>query len=677
MMNLSSATDAHASFAGDHLVTPNSAAPSPFPGAQRRRRCGAIALAALALIAAGCADDEEEEDDDAFVVRNTRHAAASGGTPLLGDGPWLAYLLSEAGQGATGNDFNEDGDTLDSIAVRVNTNTRVREVLDVAAEKLLIARRTLFMVVDEAADDTDWNGDMDSVDRVLLYQTPTSSSPVFLDTLDDDDLEVAVAVGGTVTYTVALAPTVDMETNLRQVTVPSTGAAPDSPVMVMAPNDPTMDGVSFTITGSDRDILFLTSDETVDGDLNGDSDATDTTIFGVLDAGASSPEAICSCLPISPASQPTAVPVTGGGEWLIAFLVDEAAQGANLNDPALFSGAWQPANCSGVPDADTADHVLHWFQLTDLAMGTATVNTGLVGAATGTAYALRSRYVGVVSPEASEGGCDLNGDSDASDLIFRWVDASTPGSPPLPVTSPARLLAVNTTIPGGSGGVVRLADTWVLSVDEAADGRDHDGEPGVDRNVIAAHTASSSGQAWNFMHGTTSPRPVGASWMAEDPESAGQFFAAFSEAFGTIGGGDGDLNGDGDATDSVPTIGEVRSGNQLTFPGVATATSRTNPGITVEENIGFHRVSEADQGSTDLNGDGDATDVVIQRFSLVNAFPRVLVATSSSVSGDSVFTGVGNAEFAAFLTEEFLENADFNGDGDTNDFVVRYLRLPE
>jgi hypothetical protein len=53
------------------------------------------------------------------------------------------------------------------------------------------------------------------------------------------------------------------------------------------------------------------------------------------------------------------------------------------------------------------------------------------------------------------------------------------------------------------------------------------------------------------------------------------------------------------------------------------------------------------------------------------------MAPSTCFPRDSVTTGTGDAQFAAFLTEEFLEGADFNGDGDTGDFVVRYLRLPE
>ena len=93
----------------------------------------------------------------------------------------------------------------------------------------------------------------------------------------------------------------------------------------------------------------------------------------------------------------------------------------------------------GVFDAvriDETDSVLQWFQIADLAMGTPVVNTGLVGAPDGIAYALRSEFVGVVSSEADEGaggGCDLNDDGDRQDDVFRWVPASNgPGTAPGP-----------------------------------------------------------------------------------------------------------------------------------------------------------------------------------------------------------------------------------------------------
>ena len=62
------------------------------------------------------------------------------------------------------------------------------------------------------------------------------------------------------------------------------------------------------------------------------------------------------------------------------------------------------------------------------------------------------------------------------------------------MTSTSRLIAINGNIPGGSGGVVRLDDTWVIVVNESADGRDWTGDGQQDREVVLAHNPASSGQ---------------------------------------------------------------------------------------------------------------------------------------------------------------------------------------
>ena len=630
----------------------------------------AVVLGALTLIAA-CNSEDEGGNSDAFAVRNSGVALASGNSPLVGSGVWLGFLLSEAAQGATGADYNQDGDTIDSIVTRINTDTTSRTILDVAAEEIAFARQTLFMIVNEAADVRDWNGDTDVSDRVLLYVRPSESTPTFLDTVSS--ATSMAAIGGTVVYAAQDAPTASMETNLRFTEVATNGDVPSAPAMILTGTDPNNDGISYRVTGDDGDVVFLLADETLDGDLNDDGDATDANIFAVLDAGEVAPTAINSGLAISAGSTPTAVPISGGGEWLVAFLVDEMAEGASLNDPSLFSMAWAPPNCASA-DADLDDHVLHWFQLTDLAMGTAAVNTGLIGAATATAYAHREEFVGVVMPEDAQGSalCNLNGDGDDSDDVFRWVDASNPAATPLPVNSTSRLIAINGNIPGGSGGVVRLGDAWVIVVNESADGRDWTGDGVQNREVVLAHNPGISSQSWNAQHGSSSPtRPIGVSWMSEDPGSTTRMLAGLRESSVS-----NDLNLDGDQADAVPTLPELVSTNRLSFPGVGVASAASNAGIVVEQNVGYHRVSEAAQGNQDLNGDGDAIDMVLQRFSLVGAFPSITMATLNTVTRPAVEFADGQAEFGAFVCEEAEQGIDFNSDGDTDDFVVRYFELP-
>ncbi|MEL6716984.1 MAG: hypothetical protein AAFP86_24620, partial [Planctomycetota bacterium] len=155
-----------------------------------------------------------------------------------------------------------------------------------------------------------------------------------------------------------------------------------------------------------------------------------------------------------------------------------------------------------------------------------------------------------------------------------------------------------------------------------------------------------------------------------------EFFAAITEEIRVVFGA-GDLNGDGDLFDSIPTVpSSTTSGSTtLTFPGVTFAAVADNAGIDVEENVGTFRISEASQGS-DLNGDGDANDELLMRFSLVNAFLPTLAGTANDIDRTLVDFGPGDARFGAFLTEENQGGDDLNGDGDTSDTVVRFFRLP-
>ena len=632
-----------------------------------------LGVTLLCAAVAGCSS-EEDEPSEAFVTRSTGHAAASFIESLRTDGDWLAYRLSEAGQG--NEDLNGDGDTSDAVAVRVNTKSRQIDVLGVAALELALVNETLFILVDEAADDVDWNGDMDKADRVLLYHAIGGPAPVFYDTVPDGLSSGLVSAADRLLYPSATAPTAEMESNLFLAAVPVKGAAPAAPEMVLTGTDPNTDGVSYSIHSEVSGLVFLVADESVDGDLNGDGDGVDADVLAVVDAGAVTPQIVSAALSLDTASAPDAVALETAGEWLVAFLVDEASQGANLNAPGDFNPLWQPVQCAGLGDTDQTDSVLHWFQLTDLMSGTPAVNTGLVG--DDQAYAMIDQYVGTVTPEASEGsgdGCDLNFDGDFDDDVFRWVAASNPAADPLPPTQVPVLLAVRDDLPGGTGGVLALEDTWVIVVDEADDSRNHDGDPSKDRDLVAAYVPSSS-SSWNFDHGSQATTPVAATWMQPDVEDPTRFFAAVTEESLKLGNPSYPGNEDGDDDDSISTIPAVFFGNRLEFPGIRVAVAPALSGLRAKQNVAVHRVSEADQGNSDINGDGDSNDLVLQRFSLTGAFSSTYFATSGSAPDPATTFELGSAAFGAFMTSELAADVDLNGDGDLADYVVRYFRLP-
>jgi hypothetical protein len=117
-----------------------------------------------------------------------------------------------------------------------------------------------------------------------------------------------------------------------------------------------------------------------------------------------------------------------------------------------------------------------------------------------------------------------------------------------------------------------------------------------------------------------------------------------------------DLNGDGDSDDIVLFVHD-QSGRMTTNTHLALADDlQLAVGL---GSVGF-AVSEAAQGAQDLNGDGDALDAVMHVFDA-----RTTVSTNSQ---RSVTSGIASHDHHfAFTTDEDSTQADLNGDGDTSD----------
>ena len=98
--------------------------PIPYPARAMHRHpsflraTSTAALFATLFVACGGGGDDSSE---AFVVR-TSDFAAGATTPFAADGYQFAYLANEATSGA--QDLNNDGDTLDDVAVFVDARTR-------------------------------------------------------------------------------------------------------------------------------------------------------------------------------------------------------------------------------------------------------------------------------------------------------------------------------------------------------------------------------------------------------------------------------------------------------------------------------------------------------------------------------------------------------------------------
>ena len=116
-----------------------------------------------------------------------------------------------------------------------------------------------------------------------------------------------------------------------------------------------------------------------------------------------------------------------------------------------------------------------------------------------------------------------------------------------------------------------------------------------------------------------------------------------------------DLNGDGDARDTVVHFFDGSGVQNLQRAAIAVALS---------ESWIVALVSEADQGHADLNGDGDTVDTVVQ---------------VASVTAPQTWRNLGQAarvvdvvgSVVAFITPEAAQQVDLNGDGDMNDEVLQ------
>jgi len=304
----------------------------------------------------------------------------------------------------------------------------------------------------------------------------------------------------------------------------------------------------------------------------------------------------------------------------VAFLVREqgpgSAQGVDLN---------------GDGDVAPSDDVLF---LWNAQTGT-TTNVGFAAAAT--PY-LEGDYVVFEAFELGQGLADLNGDGDVVDGVVHQhhiptgvtTNVGLAGS--ISVFDQGRALLVADEISQGTGdlnGDGDASDRVVYSLDPISGGLTK-----LDLTVPATNVSSSEGN-------------VHAAFL-------------FDELSGSQ-----DRNGDGDMGDYVVTLVDKASG-ALVNTGLAMNVWNGVPapppfvGGTLPV-----PVPETGQGAVDLNGDGDASDVVMHVHVAPTGQTRnvgLAVAPNADVVADKAL--------AAFGVSEAAQGADLNADGDVIDVVA-------
>ena len=607
---------------------------------------------------------------------------------------WVAYLADESTTTNTGTmmleDYNGDLDSFDLVAHLANMATQGNVNVGVSADDFQLVRTVangvhLFTVTDEAKDGKQWNlvaGD----DVVLLhYNVSLNIGPTFVATLDTAGSTKLVNIDDRVYFTdVPLAPLANGETTLNYVDT----AFPTTPMRI-SDDDASMPH-TVQLLGQDEGLIFLYEDENplTMIDLNGDGDFVDTTVLSLLDGTAPGATSKSVGLAMRDAMVPFRALNRGASDWLVAFLVNEAEQGAtNLNALAIpeFGVAWQPIQCDTLDDMDTLDDVLHYLEFAlwlvdpDPMTGTPPVNTGLVGS--DRVLAVESNmeeFVGTISAEADEGTCDLNLDTMFDDDILRWVKVDTVVRP---FGDSTELLSVERTN-GGAEGVSDFGGRFLCVVDEADDGRDHDGDGNLDRTLIAwLDPADGNAATWDFDHckdanpACAGIDSVGTQWVAERMERD-RFLLAFQES--VLGSSINDpffrsKGGDLDTLDSVPTFGFFGGAPlELEFPGPRVAVDDDNAGVGIVNGRAFYRVDEA-ADSTDWNGDKDMLDFVLFRTDVATVGNSFYIGTLNTLLGPAL--GGGSEIGVAFVSDESMDLRDLNNDGDTDDFVLQWLRL--
>ncbi len=226
--------------------------------------------------------------------------------------------------------------------------------------------------------------------------------------------------------------------------------------------------------------------------------------------------------------------------------------------------------------------------------------------------------------EADQGGADLDGDGDATDTVYFVRDTRTGETRNLGVT-----LGIGTVISAHHA-------VFALVAHEAAASEDLNGDGDLDDPVLVVYDAE-----------TDRLLETGFALTVDRPFVFGDrvhFMVRESRQGGT------DLNGDGDAEDDVAFWLDIDSG------------AVHNAGLTTyRDPVPFGdwlaiRVTEKNQGPTDLNGDGDETDEVVHVVDLVTGLVTNLgMSSNGELRADS--------HLLVFGASEYGDRTDYDGDG--------------
>lgn len=597
-------------------------------------------------------------------------------------GDWAGYRVLEASTGPVGTDLDGDLVPDDKVTFALSLVTGVETSANLEADEIHILDGNFYLVVDELKAGVDLGGAAAADELLLMHWDPLGLvDPAFVDSLERTAPIHAVTTAERLYYVSDAAPAAN-ETNLRFLDLVD-------PTLAVTVSVGAGSLASGRILGERDDLVLLTFDETVDGDLNGDADGdTDLFVLGLLDGTDVAAEVQLTTVSLRGPGSPfdaEALDLADDGVadegWLVGVLVDEISMNQDLNDFALFSPGWRPGQCPAAADGDMTDEVLFYIYYQHPTFAVTPMNTGLVGR--NRVHVLQKPgelFVATISPE-DEAGCNLNADGDVSpgaDLIPRWCAAVDPAlglADILPPGSTSLMDAVSASPAGGSFGLVKLAGNLVALIDESADDDDHNGDLAEDATLVAYVDDLGTDLVWNYQ--LVDPEgglvTVGAAWMGSEG-AVDRLGIGLEESVvdQNLNNGCGATPKDSDKDDQVAAWLHFEAAG-LVVPGVGFATQPFNSGITFAGGNAFFNVDELSDDS-DYNGDGDKLDQILVRNPLgsIGCAPKAMGTMSStlglSLTSDNVRGGV-------FLADEADAKFDFNKDGDKSDLVLRWIRF--
>lgn len=332
------------------------------------------------------------------------------------------------------------------------------------------------------------------------------------------------------------------------------------------------------------------------------------------------------------------------GRGVFLFFADEA-----------FSG---PRDLNG--DGDTFDRVVmifdeerqHLFSLRVAVSGGAGISWG---------WEFDAEILLAVSEESQ--GADLNGDGDLRDLIWHYWRSGL---------DQARNLGFTWGLTTGEAGTEKLEHAWsteggerpsrvAFPASEYYEGQDFNGDGDLLDTVAMVFDPAQA-----IIH-NTGLQTLTFAWLGR------QLGILSSEERQHQ-----DLNGDGDMLDAVVSVLDLDAGTRRTLPlsNAARALPRPGPGLISWGGFWVHQVNEWDPGNVDLNGDGDRSDrvpVLVRNSDLAVVPPFLAIDTTSPPAGDPGPVVPGDGYLAVLVSEARQGATDLDGDGDATGKVLFLL----